>query len=411
MTENKFMIKSEILNKLQPRINKVVSLIKQAIESKRPIWIRHHNDTDGYCAAIALERAILPLIHARQTKERDVFYHYSRLPSKAPYYDYADATKDVTNFMNRVTKFEAKPPMIIICDNGSSEQDIKAIKKVKIYGAKVIVIDHHPLCAEIDKITDAHVNPHQVGSVYDISAGMLCAEIARKINSSSEGVNNMELIAAVAGIGDKVKSKELDAYIESCKKSGKEFEFLQDVAKCLDYEGSVLGFMEGRDIVNDLLGANEEKQKKLLALIKPKLKNVRKQQLETNKKYMVIEELEKNRSIIVCRLEINKVRSFGSYPAAGATVGITQDYLVEKYKLKNKKVISLGINKDQINFRCSREIKEFDVNEIIKILKNKLPYAQIDGGGHRVAGSINFVEAAKEEVISIVEEYINKIKQ
>ncbi|MBT4823780.1 hypothetical protein HON88_01125, partial [Candidatus Woesearchaeota archaeon] len=47
----------------------------------------------------------------------------------------------------------------------------------------------------------------------------------------------------------------------------------------------------------------------------------------------------------------------------------------------------------------------------IKILKNKLPYAQIDGGGHRVAGSINFVEAAKEEVISIVEEYINKIKQ
>ncbi|MBT7927572.1 hypothetical protein HN695_04500, partial [Candidatus Woesearchaeota archaeon] len=144
MTENKFMIKSEILNKLQPRINKVVSLIKQAIESKRPIWIRHHNDTDGYCAAIALERAILPLIHARQTKERDVFYHYSRLPSKAPYYDYADATKDVTNFMNRVTKFEAKPPMIIICDNGSSEQDIKAIKKVKIYGAKVIVIDHHP---------------------------------------------------------------------------------------------------------------------------------------------------------------------------------------------------------------------------------------------------------------------------
>jgi len=208
--EHEFMIESGILEKLRPRINKVVSLIKQAIDAKRPIWIRHHSDTDGYCAAVALERAILPLIYDRHTRERDQFYHYARLPSKTPYYDYADATKDVCNFMNRVTKFESKEPMIIICDTGSSEQDILAIKKAKIYGAKIIVIDHHPACKETESLVEAFVNPHLVGSTYDFSAGMVCAEIGNMLNPK---VHGMEFIAAVAGIGDKVTSKEIDAYL------------------------------------------------------------------------------------------------------------------------------------------------------------------------------------------------------
>ena len=405
MTENKFMIKSEILNKLQPRINKTISLIKQAIEEKRPIWIRHHNDVDGYCAAIALEKAILPLIYARHTKERDSFYSYSRFPSKAPYYDYADATKDVTNFMNRVTKFDAKPPMIIICDNGSSEQDIIAIKKVKVYGAKVIVIDHHPMCEEIDKITEAHINPHQVGSTYDISAGMLCVEVASQLNPK---INNMEFIAALAGIADKVESKELNQYITLAKKLDYDIEFIKDTAECLDYEAFVLGFTESKDLINDILGADKNKQKKIINLIKPKVSLLRKQQLETNKKYAIIQKENKNK-IIIASIDINKVKRAGSFPPAGKTIGILQDYLIKKYP--EKKVITLGINKDQINFRASKNTEDFDVNELLNMLKNKLPYAQIDGGGHKRAGSIGFIEAAKEEIMKIAEDYVSGIKK
>ncbi len=405
-----FMIESDILEQLRPRINKVVSLIKQAIDAKRPIWIRHHSDTDGYCGAIALERAILPLIYDRHTKERDQFYHYARLPSKTPYYDYADATKDVCNFMNRVNKFESKEPMIIICDTGSSEQDIMAIKKAKVYGAKIIVIDHHPACKETEKIVEAFVNPHLVGSTYDFSAGMICAEIGKMLNPK---VHGMEFIAAVAGIGDKVTGKEIDAYLELCRQKEIGTGLIRDTAECMDFEGFMLGFTEGRDIANDLLGGDAETQKKMLEIIKPEVEKIKAQQLETNKKYMQIKE---HGHIVICKLNVSKVRSYGAFPPSGKTTGILQNNLAEEYEgigieeNHKKHPITLGISDDQINFRCSKQINDFDVNELLLLLKKELPHAQIDGGGHKRAGSISFVEAAKDEVLKKVDEYLHKIK-
>ena len=85
----KFIINSKVLDKLKPKINQAVSYIQQAIESKRPIIIRHHGDVDGYCAGIALERAILPLVSQRHSRERDVFFYYTRAnhePAPAAFY-------------------------------------------------------------------------------------------------------------------------------------------------------------------------------------------------------------------------------------------------------------------------------------------------------------------------------------
>ncbi len=85
------MIKSDTLDKLQTKMEEVRDLIVNSIQNKRPILIRHHADCDGYCGAIALERAILSLMYKEYRRESDLFYYYKRLPSKAPYYDYLDA--------------------------------------------------------------------------------------------------------------------------------------------------------------------------------------------------------------------------------------------------------------------------------------------------------------------------------
>ena len=36
-----------------------------------------------------------------------------------------------------------KLPLLVLLDNGSTEEDILAIMQVKIYGIEVVVIDHH----------------------------------------------------------------------------------------------------------------------------------------------------------------------------------------------------------------------------------------------------------------------------
>lgn len=406
-----FIIQSPILEKLQPEIQKIVHIIQHAVQKKQPILIRHHNDTDGYTAAIALERVILPLISEKQTRERDVFYYYTRAPCTAPYYSLMDATRDITTFLNNQTRFDTKPPLIIILDNGSSEQDIPAIKKVKIYGAEVIVIDHHPFAEEVDELSLAHLNPHKIHSTYDFSTGMLCAEIAHLLEKHKrEEKSCFVFVAAVSAKADRVVSKEAAAYTEKAKALYKiTEEHIQHVAEIVDHEAFVLGPAESRRLIQDLLDPTSEKHLPLVDLLYAETKRKTENQLQTSLHYVKIEDLGDKLLAIV---DVEKIKQRNEYPRIGKIIGALQDNL-SKTKHKNaelKPVITLGIAADSICFRCSKEITSFDVNEILALLQKQLPYAQVSGGGHRVAGSIKFVEASQQDVVKQVREYVKKCR-
>ena len=106
-------------------------------------------------------------------------------------------------------------PLVIIADNGSSQQDLLGIQQGKVHGMEFIVIDHHVFEEDvISKEVLVHINPFLVkedGSKF--SAGMLCAEISRFINPE---IKNMEQIAAMAGLADRIdNSKVIDDYLIS----------------------------------------------------------------------------------------------------------------------------------------------------------------------------------------------------
>lgn len=82
---NKFLIKSENLEKLREAFVKTADIIKQTISENRPIIIRHHDDTDGYAAGLVLEMTI---------NERII-----RLSSRTPFYDYIDALRDLNSHL------------------------------------------------------------------------------------------------------------------------------------------------------------------------------------------------------------------------------------------------------------------------------------------------------------------------
>jgi archaea-specific RecJ-like exonuclease len=397
------IIESTILKQLEPTIQKVVQKIKEAVTNKQPIILRHHNDADGYCAGIALEKAILPLLYKNHTRERDMFFYYTRSPCTAPFYSYGDATRDVTNFLNNQKRFDMKAPLIIIVDNGSSDQDRAAIKKVKIYGAEVLVVDHHPIDKETDDVIDIHLNPHKIGSTYDFSAGMLCAEIGNLLHPGE-----YLFIAAVSATADRVTSKEAKAYVELVQKECKIDEgHLRRVSECLDYEAFFLGNMESRKPVHDLLDPKSNEHEKLIILLKDEIKKALETINKTTEHYSTITD---NGDKLIATLPIDKLKRRNNYPRSGKIIGRLQDHLGKNTELNPelKPVISLGLNADSINFRCSQSIKGFDVNEIIHKLKQQLPHAQIDGGGHRVAGSMRFVEAAYDDVYEKVLDYVKK---
>ncbi len=397
-----FLIKSEKLEHMKPRFIEMASIIRQAILEQRPILIKHHADCDGYSAAIALERAILPLIINEHKSEKAAWQFYKRTPSKAPFYEYLDATKDISFFTGDTDKFGVKEPLIILADNGSTHEDILSIKKVKIYGAHVVVIDHHDPGkiingrAEVDEYLDCHINPHLFGYDSNITAGMLCTELARFINPD---VKNIEFLPALAGITDKSECEEFNNYL---KISNRSREFLEKLGACVDFEAHYLKFTEGRGLVDVLFGKNKEKQEKLVNLLYKDIKERFDKQLLVVKEYSKIINFN-NFQLLTLDLEKTTIRS--EFPAAGKTLGLAHDYFKAK---TTKGFISLGFGSDFIVFRCDG-VSNFDVNDIVEYIKNKIPHSLADGGGHAFAGSLKFISGSKELIIDDVLDYIKKL--
>jgi archaea-specific RecJ-like exonuclease len=389
------MIQSPILDTLMPKLKEAAQLIKESIKDKRPVLIRHHADCDGYSGGIALERSILSHMGDAHRRESDAYFYYRRLPSKTPFYDMADATKDVSNFLSDQARFERKAPLIIVVDNGSCAEDLMAIKMLKLYGADIMVIDHHPPFDENDKYISVHINPLLVGGSGGLTAGMICAELAYIISPKAR---NIDLLAGLAGVSDRSDLPELPQYIELCEKKGYGSEKLLKVAEALEFELTFIGYLESRQLVDDLFFGDLKTLEEFIALVDKDIKIKRDRQMVSIIHFMKLSE---QKDKVVVMLDLSTSIRMG-YPAAGKTTGMMFDYISTLHK---KPVVALGYADDFITIRMTRGLK-YSVQEIISILSEKLAFAQIDGGGHATAGTIRFVSAVREEILKLLKEYL-----
>lgn len=83
------------------------------------------------------------MIEKEHGSEKASYEFFLRAPSQAPFYEIDDSIRDTATSLRNVAKFSNKMPLIIITDNGSTPEDLFAIKQGKIHGAEFIVVDHH----------------------------------------------------------------------------------------------------------------------------------------------------------------------------------------------------------------------------------------------------------------------------
>ncbi len=394
----KFMIESETLEKLRPGLENARELIIDSIKSKRPILVRHHADCDGYCGAVALERAVLSHMYKEYRRESDLFYYYRRLPSKAPFYDYIDATKDLSNFLSDSARFERIAPLIVVIDNGSSREDLLSLKKLKLYDAKIIVIDHHPNNVENNKYIDVHVNPFLAGGGSELTAGMLGAELARIIDKDTP---NPELLAATAGLADHSCGVETEQYLNLSEKKGYGRDIIEKTAQAVDFEAKYISFLESRSLVNDLLYGNPEKHTKLVGLIYEEIVKRKEEQMKVISRFADVKDMG---GFIIAKIELSRLMR-KTYPSAGMTIGMMAGYTQNKFK---KPVVALGIGDDFITFRIGDGL-DFDVNRIISSIEKTIPHADASGGGHPKAGTVRFNPGVLDEILALIEKYMKKV--
>ena len=399
-----FMVRHKILDKLKSSMINAATEIRLAVLQSRPIIVRHHNDTDGYCSGFALERAIIPLIQKEHKAPKAAWEYFTRAPCAAPYYELTDSIKDTSNSLRNVAKFSNKMPLIVIADNGSTQEDLMGIMQAKVHGADIIVVDHHGFEKDvISKEVLEHINPFLVGeSGSSFSAGMLCAELARFIN---EDVSNIVQIPALAGFADRIDLEApevMEDYMKIAEKEGYSKKLLHDLSLVIEFTSAKVRFMEVREYIEVLFGEPRDKQRQLVELMAPYIRELDTKGLAIGKEHAVIEEMG---SITVQKIFIEETfPGFGFFPKPGRSVGLVHDSLKKEGK---RKLISVGIMNTAMTFRATDEAN-FSVHGLIEFLNKELPNAFVEGGGHKNAGSINFLPKSKDMIIELFDRFVEK---
>ena len=403
-----FMVKDKILDKLRDRFIQAALQIRLAIIQDRPIIVRHHNDADGYSSGFALERAILPLIMEQHSSLKAPWEYFLRAPCMAPFYEIDDSIRDTANSLRNVAKFSNKMPLIIIADNGSSPEDLMAIKQGKIHGADFIVVDHHGFDEDvISKEVLTHINPFLVGEDGShFSAGMLCAELARFINND---VKNISQIPAMAGFADRIELGNpavMEKYLKIAEKEGYTKNLLSDIALVIDYVSAKVRFMEVREYIEVLFGEPRDKQKELVGLLAPHIRNLDAKGLAMGKSNA---KQEKIGSVVLQTIDIEETfPGFGFFPKPGRAVGLVHD----NYQNENnvKALVTAGVMHTAVTLRATDDAN-FSVHDLIKYLTKNYPEAFVSGGGHKNAGSISFLPYMKEKIVRGIRDFIESRAQ
>ncbi|MDR2624468.1 MAG: DHH family phosphoesterase [Methanobrevibacter sp.] len=410
-----FLVESPILEKLKPKMMKAAKTIRRAILDGRSILIRHHADADGICAGIAMEKAVVPYLNEINPDKDAIWHYFKRAPSKAPFYEFEDVIKDLSFALEDLERHGQKLPLIILLDNGSTEEDVLALMKAKIYNIEIVVIDHHfpgeviDGKVEVDEFVDVHVNPYLVGGDSQITAGCLGFEVARLINP--DVVELIKHLPGIAVIGDHASSNEANEYIKIAIEKGYSKTDLRKIAECVDFEAYYLRFMNGRGIMDTILNVdNFDKHEKLLnALFKEYNKRVNNQ---LKAALPNLKESKLNNGTIFNVLDVEKYAHRFTFPAPGKTCGFVHDAIVKKYG-EDKPILTLAYGPDFGVIRATDSVNKkfgFNLNEIVWELSKEIPEAGIDGGGHECAGSIKFIEGLSKKVLNSFADKIAKLE-
>jgi len=385
--------------KLREDLREVAQLLRETVLESRPIRVRHHADGDGMCASVPVQYALEQFIEDTHEDPEAPRHLLKRLPSKAPFYEMEDATRDLNFALEDRARHGQKLPLLLMLDNGSTAEDVPAYENLAHYDIPIAVVDHHhPDPDAVGELLDAHVNPYLHDEDYRITTGMMCVELARMIYPDIE--DELRHVPAVAGLSDRSKADAMEEYIDLAREEGYDEETLHDISEALDYEAHWLRYDEGRHLINDVLNVDcddEDRHRELVDVLADRAREDVDEQLDAAMSHVEHEELDNSAHLY--RIDVENHAHRFTYPAPGKTTGEIHDRKVEE---TGDPVITIGYGPDFAVLRSDGV--RLDIPEMVSELDEGIVGGGVSGGGHLVVGSIKFVQGRREEVLdSLVE--------
>ncbi|WP_435360375.1 DHH family phosphoesterase [Haloarchaeobius sp. DFWS5] len=393
------LVEWDAFEKLREDLREVARLLRKTVIEGRPIRVRHHADGDGMCAAVPVQQAIerfIAEVHEDPDGPRHLF---KRLPSKAPFYEMEDATRDLNYALEDREKHGQQLPLVLMLDNGSTAEDVPAYETLAHYDIPIVALDHHhPDPEAVEPLLDAHVNPYLYDEDYRITTGMMCVELARMIYPDM--TEELRHVPAVAGLSDRSKAEVMDEYLGLASEEGYTEDDLQDISEALDYTAHWLRYDSGRHLINDVLNVgcdDRDRHTELVDFLAERARDEVSDQLDAAMPHLESEDLANGAHLY--RLDVENYAHRFTYPAPGKTTGEIHD---AKVKETGDPVITIGYGPDFAVLRSDGV--RLDIPQMVTDLQEEIVGGGVSGGGHLVVGSIKFVKGRREEVIdSLVE--------
>jgi len=388
-----FSIKSEKLEKLKPYFFNISKRIRKAILENQPLIIRHHADSDGINAGLAIEHSSRMLMEKIGLNPEFNLY---RSPSRAPFYEIIDVLKDVSFSKKTLEAHGQKKPLFIALDNGSTPEDVFGLKTLKILGFESIVIDHHnPVIIDnkktlVDPYLSFHLNPYIEGFDSQICAGMLAYELAKWIFKDF----NNPAMPAVAALTDRSNSKEADQYIEKSQRTKKE---LEEIGIAIDFIAYQLKFAPGKGLFEELY-----KNPELVKILNQEVRKGTKTQLESTLPYLRTRDIS---GVILSDIDLEKYTMKFKYPTPGKVIGMIHDTV--SAGREEMPIITLGYLSDMIILRATRPV--LPIAKIIERIKQDVTHAGTEGGGHECAGTIKFTPGHLTAILENIKKQISEL--
>ena len=368
--------------------------LRSAVLAGRPIRIRHHADGDGMSGAIPVQQALESFIESVHAGSDAARHRLKRLPSKAPFYELEDVTRDLNFALEGQARHGQRLPFLLMLDNGSTAEDVPAYKQLAQYDMPIAVVDHHhPDPEEVGPLLEAHVNPYLHDLDYRVTTGMMSVELARLIDPDI--TDDVRHVPAVAGLSDRSEAEAMDDYLALASEAGYERERLEAIGEAMDYAAHWLRYSEAEEFVSDVLDVgcdDQDRHAELVEFLSTRANRDVARQLDAVRPHVESERLESG--VRLHRIDVERFAHRFTYPAPGKTTGELHDELVREHR---EPVITIGYGPDFAVLRSDGV--RLDIPEMVAELNEELPGAGVSGGGHLVVGSINFVKGRREDVI------------
>jgi RecJ-like exonuclease len=393
------LVEWDAFEKLRSDLRAVAKQLRRTVLEGRPIRVRHHADGDGMCASLPVQVALERFIRAVHDDDDAPRHLIKRLPSKAPYYEMEDVTRDLNFALEGQERHGQKLPLLLMLDNGSTEEDVPAYENLAHYDVPIVVVDHHhPDPDAVDHLLDAHVNPYLVDEDYRITTGMMCVELARMIDP--EMTDELRHVPAVAGLADRSKAETMSDFVDLADAEGYGREDLVRIGEALDYAAHWLRYSEGKTLVSDVLNVDcddEHRHEELVDFLADRAERDIDRQLAALDPHVEHERLDNDAHLY--RVDLDDFAHRFTYPAPGKTTGNLHDRKVEE---TGDPVITIGYGPDFAVLRSDGV--RLDIPEMVAELDEEVVGGGVSGGGHLVVGSIKFVKGMRSEVIDALVE-------